>query len=249
MTTPTLAASLPKPETFTVTLTRVQTLSPSVKAFTFERQNGSPLRFLAGQWVNLHLPLPSGTIKRAYSIASAPCSDATFELAITKVDGGPGSTFIHEMAIGTTLEITGPQGLFLRQHQTPSLFVGTGTGITPLRSMFRAALDAGEQSPIHVIFGVREEADRIYAEEFETLEQKHPNFHVQYTLSRATDAWQGKRGYVQTHVREAYEALSQPGAECHVYICGLQKMIEQVRHLLRQEMQLPRQLVHSERYD
>jgi NADPH-dependent ferric siderophore reductase len=34
-----------------------------------------------------------------------------------------------------------------------------------------------------------------------------------------------------------------------VYICGLQKMVSAVRDLLRKEMGLERQQVHSERYD
>lgn len=239
---------LPKPETFKVTLTSTKVLSPLVKSFTFQREDGKPLQFLAGQWVNLHLPLPNETIKRAYSIASAPSEDGTFELAITHVEGGPGSTYLHNLALGSQLDVTGPQGLFLRQHQTPSLFVGTGTGITPLRSMVHDALRQGERSPLWVIFGVREEADRIYREEFADLERDHPQFRAFYTLSRGSEAWTGKRGYVQTHVRELYEELAKQG-ECHVYICGLQKMIGDVRTLLRTEMQLPRQLVHSERYD
>jgi CDP-4-dehydro-6-deoxyglucose reductase, E3 len=49
-------------------------------------------------------------------------------------------------------------------------------------------------------------------------------------------------------VRPLYEALKVHG-DPHVYICGLQKMVNAVRDLLKAEMGLPRQLVHSERYD
>ena len=35
----------------------------------------------------------------------------------------------------------------------------------------------------------------------------------------------------------------------HVYVCGLERMGGAVRDLLRKEMGLPRQQVHSERYD
>jgi len=34
-----------------------------------------------------------------------------------------------------------------------------------------------------------------------------------------------------------------------VYVCGLERMVGSVRELLRKEMGLPRQQVHSERYD
>jgi CDP-4-dehydro-6-deoxyglucose reductase, E3 len=245
---------LAPPETFQAELVKTRMLSPSVKEFTFKRlitgnaEGHAPLRFAAGQWINLHLKTESGPLKRAYSIASAPSQDGSFELAITLVENGPGSTYLHGLPLGTTIEVTGPQGLFIRQLASPSLFVGTGTGVTPLRSMFRAALEAGETSPMRLIFGVREEADRLYLDEFEELSQRFPNFCAIYTLSRATQAWSGKSGYVQTHVQELYEELAKSG-ECHIYICGLTKMITQVRDLLRKDMQLPRQLVHSERYD
>jgi CDP-4-dehydro-6-deoxyglucose reductase, E3 len=243
-----MSLNLMPPETFRATLTHTRALSSSVKEFHFKREDGKPMAFDAGQWVNLALPLASGALKRAYSIASAPNAHGTFELAITRVEGGPGSTFLHDLALGSSIEVTGPQGLFLRQHESASLFVGTGTGITPLRSMFLHALDKGENNPMTVVFGVREEGDQIYREEFKALAQAHPNFSVHYTLSRGSETWPGLRGYVQTHTRELYEKLAAQG-ECHVYVCGLQKMIHDVRHLLRNEMQLPRQLVHSERYD
>jgi ferredoxin-NADP reductase len=35
----------------------------------------------------------------------------------------------------------------------------------------------------------------------------------------------------------------------HVYICGLEKMVSAVRQLARKELFLPRERVHSERYD
>ena len=78
----------------------------------------------------------------------------------------------------------------------------------------------------------------------------HPELVVHYSLSRGSEGWAGRRGYVQTHVRELYAGLEALGrGKPHVYICGLQKMVGSVRDLLRKDMGLPRELVHSERYD
>jgi ferredoxin-NADP reductase len=55
---------------------------------------------------------------------------------------------------------------------------------------------------------------------------------------------------VQTHLRELYDALAASGPrEPHVYACGLAKMIGSVRDTLRKDMGLPRERVHTERYD
>lgn len=242
------------PETFEIVLRTNQMLSPVVKELTFERADGKPMHFEAGQWVNLLIPQQEGEIKRAYSIASAPGGHARLQFAITHVEGGPGSTYLHRMEVGDSLRAVGPQGLFVRRHGGPALFVGTGTGVTPLRSMFQHALAQGETAPLWLLFGVRHEEDRIYEDELRELAAAYPNFKVFYTLSQpkggASGTWGGRTGYVQTHARALYEEMTALGqGDVHVYICGLQKMIGNVRDLLRKEMELPRQLVHSERYD
>ena len=238
------------PPIFDVRLESATMLSPNVRELRFVRLDQGPMAHAPGQWVSLILPLAEGEVRRSYSIASPPRADGSFEVAITHVNGGPGSTYLHAMEPGQTLRAIGPQGLFLRTPNVgPSLFVATGTGVTPLRSMLHAALDAGETNRMTLIFGVRTEADRLYQDELRALSAKHPHFHAEYTLSRPGDAWQGRHGYVQTHVRELYDQLAQGGATPHVYICGLKKMIDGVRELLKNDMQLPRQQVHSERYD
>jgi CDP-4-dehydro-6-deoxyglucose reductase, E3 len=236
-------------ETFTATVVSHRTLAPGVREVTFERDDGAPVVFVAGQWMNLELAEKVGELRRAYSIASPPDGTGRFELAVTRVEGGPGSTKLHSMDVGAKVSVTGPQGIFYRKERGPSLFVATGTGFTPLRSMLKDALAKGDDSPMRLIFGVRTPEDRIYVDELRALEEKHPNLRAFFTLSRPpAQGWDGRTGYVQTHVRELYEELARSG-RTNVYICGLQKMVSAVRDLLRKEMGLERQQVHSERYD
>lgn len=243
---------MPLPPTFDARLVAARSLAPSVRELTFERADGAPFAFQAGQWVNLLLPLPEGEIKRAYSVASAPDGSPRFQLAVTHVEGGPGSTFLHAMIPGASLRVVGPQGFFTRplDHTGPSLFVATGTGITPLRSMLHAALAAQNPLPITLLFGVRRPEDILYRDELEALVASHAHFRFVPTLSRADDGWAGRRGYVQLHARELVEDLAQrgPGAP-HIYVCGLHRMVGTVRDLLRKDMGLPREVVHTERYD
>src|SRR4051812_41751793 len=106
-------------------LIAARSLTPSVRELVFERADGAPFQFDPGQWVNLVLPLPEGEIKRAYSIASAPTSGSPrFELAITRVAGGPGSEYLHDLREGAELRAIGPQGLFTRSsvEELPALF-------------------------------------------------------------------------------------------------------------------------------
>jgi NAD(P)H-flavin reductase len=125
-----------------------------------------------------------------------------------------------------------------------------GTGIPPLRSMLPASLAAGDARPMRVLFGVRTEADLIYRDELDALAAAHPNVRAIYTLSRAEAAWQGRTGYVQSHVSELWSELVASGQGApHAYVCGLQKMVGAVRDLLRKELGAEREQVHSERFD
>jgi CDP-4-dehydro-6-deoxyglucose reductase, E3 len=241
-------------------------LSQNVRELGFDRVDGVRFDFLAGQWVSLILPLADGEGRRAYSIASPPDGSPGFATAVTKVEGGPGSTYLHDLAEGSVIRAIGPQGFFTRPglkeaaNRHPALFVGTGTGVTPLRSMILDALStSGDDSPLTLLCGVRFVEDRLYHDEFDALSVKHPNFRVEYTLSKPTAEWQGRTGYVQTHVEELWRDLESKGqaqaqsqggaARPHVYICGLERMVGAVRDLTRKQMGIERKQVHSERYD
>jgi len=241
---------MPPPPTFRATLSSARMLSPQVRELVFERVDGAPCEFEAGQWLNILVPSATGEIKRSYSIASAPSSSPRFEITLTLVEGGPGSTFLHAIKEGTELTFQGPQGFFTRTRtpNTPSLFIGTGTGITPLRSMIVDALRKGEKNPFVLVYGVRNEGDLLYRDEFAALSKEHPHLRVIQTLSRPDHSWNGKTGYVQEHVRDMWSDLSKT-APPHAYICGLEKMVSAVRHLLRTEMGVERTQVHTERYD
>lgn len=208
--------------------------------------------YAPGQWVNLVLPLPDEEVKRAYSIASAPTPSARFEVAVTKVSGGAGSEFLHDLPEGALLRVIGPQGLFTRDPTDvrPALFVATGTGVTPLRSMIQAARRGAVVPPMTLLFGARHEADILYREEFEAFAASAAPgaFRYEVTLSQPDASWTGRRGYVQAHVGELLGAL-RPAGEVQLFVCGLQRMVSTVRDLARHELGLDRKAVHSERYD
>jgi CDP-4-dehydro-6-deoxyglucose reductase len=245
--------------TFDVRLLLSRPLSPSVRELVFERVDGAPFVFEAGQWVSLALPIAGGELRRAYSIASPPRDSPRFELAVTLVPEGPGSTYLHTASPGAVLQATGPQGFFTRPlHQAPpALFVGTGTGVAPLRSMLGSAIAHGHEAPMCLLFGARNREETLYREEFQAMERLHPHVEVHVTLSRPDGGWEGRRGYVQLHVRDLYEGLVARGAPGsgtplgapHVFVCGLERMVGSVRELLRKDMGLPRACVHTERYD
>lgn len=231
---------------FQIRLVAARALSPSVRELTFRRVDEAPMEFAPGQWINL---LGDGELKRSYSIASAPRGIPELSLAVTRVIGGPMSERLHALELGAELTAVGPQGLFSRaaDDARAALFVGTGTGVAPLRSMIHAALAAGSVAPLTLLFGARHEADVLYRDELDALAAAHPNFRWHVTLSQPEPSWSGRRGWVQTHLAELARAAGLPDVD--VYVCGLERMVKAVKELARGELALDRKRFHQEKYD
>lgn len=244
---------MPPAENFDVDLVSQRDLSPSVRELVFERADGKPMEHAPGQWLNLFVPVGDATEKRAYSIGSAPNGSARFELAVTRVVGGPVSEALHALEAGARLRAMGPSGMFTRaaDDPAPAIFVATGTGITPLRAMMQAAITAGSRAPLWLLFGVRHEEDILFRDELEAWARDHDNVRVFFTLSQGPDGWSGRRGYVQEHLASVHRELEAATGDepVHVYVCGLTRMVSAVRDLARNDLGMDRKLVHQERYD
>lgn len=227
-------------------VTEARDATPLVRHLTLRTEDGAPYVYLTGQWVKVYL---AGDLDRDYSIASAPSATtpSQIELVITRVEGGAGSSALHAIEVGAVLDTLGPNGLFVREatHRAhPALYVGTGTGLAPLRAMIQDELSAPSGQPQVLLFGARHVDDLLFSSELEGWAEAG---RIRYlpTLSQADASWIGRRGYVQRHLAEIVAEL--PGA--HVYVCGLSRMITEVRVVLRRELGLDRRQVHSERYD
>ena len=213
--------------------------------------DGSPVGHRPGQFVDIIVPTPRGIpFKRAYSIASAPDALARdrFEIAVTRVEGGPTSEALHTLAPGARVEVDGPEGTFLRRREDqahPALFIATGTGLAPFRAMLAQEVPESEGPPLVLLFGCRTPHDVLWGEELLAWEQGCPRFRLHVTLSRPPPEWAGLSGYVQRHSL----ALAAARTELHVYVCGVSAMVDEVVQLLEHDAALPRSAIHYETYD
>ncbi len=236
-------------QTLRARLIQASWLSSITRHLEFEMENVSRFGFVAGQWLSLKHTRPDGEeITRAYSIASPPDGNQRFALCLNRVQDGFMSNFLCDMKIGDPIDCQGPFGDFiLRPPMRDTIFIATGTGVAPFRSMLHwmladPARHQGKQ--LWLVFGNRTEQDIYYHQEFLRFAQDHANFHYLPTLSRGAPEWKGLRGYVQDHV----PAIVQGRYETHAYICGLDKMIRANRDLLK-SMGWDRKDIRYEKYD
>ena|ERR1700690_290121 len=236
-------------QTFIARLVRSAGLSELTKHLEFEMKGVQRFGFVAGQWLSFKTNMPDGEeITRAYSIASPPSDDNRFALCLNRVQDGFMSNFLCDMKEGAEINCQGPFGDFiLRPPMRDTIFIATGTGIAPFRSMLHWLLcDESRHlgKHLHLIFGNRTEKDIYYHDELVRLATEHSNFHYLPTLSRGGPDWQGLRGYVQQHV----PAIAQGRTDMHAYICGLDKMVKANRELLK-SLGWDRKSILYEKYD
>jgi CDP-4-dehydro-6-deoxyglucose reductase len=215
---------LPKPKTVPCKINKIQRASRDVVIVTLRIPPNSDFSFIAGQYIDIIGP---NRIKRSYSIANYS-KNKTIELHIKEVENGEFSDYwFNKAASDDLLRLNGPYGtFFLRDIDKDIVFLATGTGIAPFKSMLEniEAIQKYQDKAITLIWGVREEKDFHLVD----INCTHQNFKFIPVLSRPSSNWNGKKGYVQNILLE--EELFLP--DCMVYACGSEKMIANSKKLL-----------------
>lgn len=180
---------------------------PSLIRFTVETDE--QLDFVAGQYICVRY---RGTT-RPYSVANSPTDD-TIEFCIRRVPGGRlTSDLVETLSVGDTITLRGPYGDFVMEPPSSRdlVFLATGTGVAPFRSMIDYCLETGRDvfedraRDIWLFLGVSGEDDLPYRQHFRQLEREIEQFHFVPTLSRERylSDWRGETAYVQ-HVLVKY---------------------------------------------
>jgi len=231
--------------TYETTIEVIELITPRNVHVRFQLPPGKELRFKAGQFVQVFVPQDGKSRRTSYSIASSPKYTTFFELCVTKVDGGRSSTYIHSLKKGDHVTVMGPLGLFTLPDPLPRdpVFIATGSGIAPFRSMINDLLDKNTPKELYLLFGNRYDDDILYQKEWQALSNKYKNFRLLLTLSRP-QAWTGPKGYVGDKIAEF---VPKP-KEKDFYICGLSNMINTVQEKLL-SLGVPQSQIHYEKYD
>jgi len=234
-----------KPRFYDAKVSRIVSLSETVKHYVLDYAPDADTTFVAGQFMMVHLEKDGKPHKKPYSIASSPSLAKQIELCIKKVEGGYVSTWFFGLKEGDVLHTSVPYGVFTVREpwQNDLVFVGTGTGVAPLRGMIQNLYEKSCQKNIWLIFGNRYETDILYIEEWRELEKKHKNFHFIPTVSRPT-TWKGETAYVQDVVKKTFAGRV---AGLDFYGCGLVPMCRQLKTALL-EMSIPKERVHFEQF-
>ena len=210
-------------------------LAPSVGHYQFVRDDGQPLDFVPGQFIQVHFRYADGTpAKRSYSLATihdhALGPGEAVEIAVSYVPGGAATALFEGLPEGGHVEASGPFGRFCLMpgdRNARYLLIATGTGVTPYRSMLPQLQSRMAERGVEVVLlqGARTPAELLYGDEFRAFADAHPEFRYVPCLSRELppDPHPDVRhGYVQQHLGE----FAPDAARDIAYLCGNPDMVD-----------------------
>ena len=230
---------------FTARVSRVHDLTHDVREIELRLKEPPAIAFKAGQFLSFEVGRDAlnRTIVRPYSIASPPSQAEVLTLLFNLVPGGPGSTYLFSLRAGDETQFKGPTGAFyLREDPARDLlFVATGTGIAPLRSMLYALSERGFPRQVTLYWGLRSQRDLYYQDELVAWAGAHPKFTFVTTLSRPEDGWHGERGRVTRLVEERVASVQ----NLAVFLCGNSGMIQDVTQIVQKKGLCP---IYREKY-
>jgi glycine betaine catabolism B len=196
--------------------------TPDAKSYLFGAADGRRLPFAAGQFLTVTFSIAGEPVIRCYTIASSSARDATVAITVKRVAGGRISNWLFEqMRVGDTVTAEGPLGFFTpwTRPSEPLLFLSAGSGITPLASAMRSAVDLGIDPDVVFIHAARSPEAMIFRDEYAVWARALPRARViaLATQPRPGSGWVGPSGRLDAAL---LQALVPDLARRSVFCCG-----------------------------
>lgn len=206
-----------KPKTIPAKINDITKLTENIIKVNLRFPPNEKPTFLEGQYINVI----KGNLKRSYSIASSRESEK-LELIVKNYRGGEMSKFWFEEAkINDLVRIEIPKGTFFFRNFNNIdniIFLATGTGIAPIKSIFESKLFQEKMKSfkrVIILWGMKSKNDIFW----------RPEINVEFIPVLSRESFPKK--YVQNFVQE----LNLNFDKAAIYACGSDTMIQQVREI------------------
>lgn len=199
----------------------------------------SDFAFKAGQYITLKTIIDSNEIRRDYSLCSSPKS-GELKVAVKEVEDGTFSSYANkDLQIGDVIEVATPKGHFVfepNDSKTKHIAAfAAGSGITPVLSIIKCALEEEVQSNVVLVYGNKTTKDTMFLDELLQLQHQYNNrFAIQFVFSQTQedDAIFGRieKSTVNLILKNKYKHLEIDA----FYLCGPEGMIHTVKDVLEE---------------
>ncbi len=203
-----------EPDFFKVRVVRKTELAGGIHLFELHDAQGKALpAFTAGAHLTVEVP---GSVRRNYSLCSAPSESGFYQIAVKRDAAGRGGSIsmVDDVHEGDLLAISAPRNHFeLHPRAEKFLFIAGGIGITPILSMMRC-LKAQGHDDFKLIYCTRDAQSTAFLPELTAPEfEKHVQLHHDHgDINNAFDFW----------------PVFETPTKAHVYCCGPRGLMDAV---------------------
>ncbi len=210
-----------------------------VVTFDVPRDLHDKFAFRPGQYLTLRTQLDGQELRRSYSICAAP-GDRQLRVAIKRLNDGAFSSWANEHLVdGLSLDVMPPDGHFTldfaAEHARNYVAFAVGSGITPILSLIKTALETEPDSTFTLFFGNRASSAVLFREEIEDLKSRYmQRFSLVYVMSREhqdIDLFNGRLDGPK--VEQLLTLWLDPSSIDYAFVCGPQDMTESVTQALQ----------------
>jgi ring-1,2-phenylacetyl-CoA epoxidase subunit PaaE len=211
-------------------------------------------RFKAGQHLSVRAEIKGEEIRRNYSLCVAP-SEGQLKVTVKRIADGVFSNWIGDnLKAGDTLDVMTPHGSFTVDFNATAkrryvAFAG-GSGITPVMSLVKTALEAEPTSRFTLFYGNRDANSIIFLEALAALKDRYlGRFELYHFLSEEEGDVDLFNGMLDRETcDEAIEHLVEDVSAIDAwFICGPGPMMDAAEAALT-ERGVARDRIHIERF-
>ena len=193
--------------------------------------------FRAGQHLTFRRAFNGEELRRNYSVCVSP-SEGVLKIGVKKIAGGAFSGWVNdELKAGDELEVMAPHGSFCWTFDADAQreYVGFagGSGITPVLSLMKTALELEPKSRFTLFYGNRVSAGIMFLEEIAALKDRYIDrlsvFHFLEDEEEEIALFNGRLDRAKAD--EALAKLAPKDADAY-FICGPGPMMDAIEEAL-----------------
>ncbi|AIG78133.1 3-ketosteroid-9-alpha-hydroxylase reductase subunit [Amycolatopsis japonica] len=225
----------------TVTVAEVITETADARSIVFDipAEHVSAFAYVPGQFLTVRVPSDrTGSVARCYSLSSAP-HEGRVQVTVKRTADGYGSNWLCDnLRAGQEVQVLPPAGVFSPASLDEDfLLLAGGSGITPVMSILKSALEHGTGKVV-LLYANRDESSVIFARELADLAARYSD---RLVVVHWLESLQGLP--TEAHLR----TLVAPYTAHEAFLCGPGPFMDAARTVLK-DLGLPRKRIHLERF-
>lgn len=219
------------------TVEQVNHLNGTCVEISLKPNSSKKVNFKAGQFVYVAFKKHHLREPHPFTVSSSPNEEL---LRLTVKASGDWTGYLQKnLEPDMTAVVHGGFGMFnYKDGGEEQVWIAGGIGITPFLSWIRDS-NGDLDKDVDLFYGVRGEADALYWNEFQAVDEAHNNFrtHLQYS---------SKDGHLSA--KEIAEMSQGNITSKHIYMCGPVKMTEGFAQSFK-KMGVPASQIHYEEFN